>query len=68
MFVAGTLDDDQEMIENIATVMQGAQVGIRGAGTSGQEGELALSLTLSGRGQPDPEPDSDRDPELREPV
>jgi hypothetical protein len=55
MFVAGTLENDQDLIENIATVMQGARVGHRGADDETEEGTIELSLALSGRGGPDPE-------------
>lgn len=54
MFVAGTLENDQDLIENIATVMQGARVGTRGADEEA-EGTLEMSLSLSGRGPPEPE-------------
>lgn len=58
MFVAGTLEDDQELIQNIATVMQGARVATRGAiEDEDQTPELKLELTLSGRDPPEAEPE-----------
>lgn len=59
MFVAGTLEDDQELIQDIATVMQGARVGTRGAIDDPDAPEVKLELTLSPR-EPPSEP---RDPE-----
>lgn len=55
MFVAGTLENDQDLIENIATVMQGAHVGHRGADEDTEEETIELTLSLSGRGGPEPE-------------
>lgn len=59
MFVAGTLEDDQELIQEVATVMQGARVGARGALDDPDAPEVKLELSLSGR-EPPSEP---RDPE-----
>lgn len=58
MFVAGTLESDQELIQNIATVMEGARIGERGADEEGSETEIRLQLSLTGR-----EPDDPADPE-----
>lgn len=55
MFVAGTVEEDQALIENVATVMQGAKVGARGADEDADEGTIELSLSLTGRGDPGPE-------------
>jgi hypothetical protein len=55
MFVAGTLENDQDLIENIATVMQGARVGARGADDEEHEHGIELQLALSGRDGPEPE-------------
>jgi hypothetical protein len=55
MFVAGTLENDQALIENIATVMQGARVAARGADDEEHEDGIELSLRLSGREGPEPE-------------
>lgn len=54
MFVAGTLDSDQELIQNIATVMEGARIGERGAGEDAPTAELRLQLSLTGRQPEDP--------------
>lgn len=55
MFVAGTLENDQDLIENIATVMQGARVAARGADDEEHEEAIALTLSLTGRSGPEPE-------------
>jgi hypothetical protein len=55
MFVAGTLENDQDLIENIATVMQGARVGARGADDEEHEHGIELQLALNGRDGPEPE-------------
>lgn len=55
MFVAGTLENDQDMIENIATVMQGARVGARGADEEADGEGFELSLSLTGRDPIEPE-------------
>jgi hypothetical protein len=54
MFVAGTLQADEELIENVVSVMQGARLGSACA-EEDAEIQIGAPVTLEGRG-PRPEP------------